>query len=263
LLSIGIKKEVVAIQSLKEKYSLALVMACERKAPTSIISQLVKEYPEAASIKDANGNYPLSIACQLNLPPAAILHIIEAYPEALDLENAVKKTPRCYKQLDINSVEYVTRSVSCWRDHIRSQTSNQNNKKKIEYLQETRDELKKQIDRKNDRIRSMQMAIDDLENRVTSISKFTNKFLSSQRQLIDLEGKTAFHIQDIMSRCSAAREQLDNNIKSAFDQRVTSSDEERTFTRQCAENLAVIDEAIDMSRNNLNKAKECIEVSSG
>ena len=247
----------------KEKYSLALAMACERKAPASIISQLVKEYPEAASVKDADGNYPLSIACKLNLHPSAILSIIEAYPEALDLENAMKKTPRCYEQFDINSIEYVTRSVSCWKDHIRSQTSNRNNIKKIEYLQERKDELKQQIDAKNDRIRSMLMTIDDLEKRVTSMSRFTNKYLSSQRQLIDLEEKTSFHVHDIMSRCSAAREQLDNHIKSALDQKVTRSDEERTYTQQCSEDLVVLYEAIDLSRNNLNKAKECIELYMG
>ena len=60
----------------------ALKFACYHHPPLQVIKCLFHANPEAISVKDSKGNYPLHIACKCGSSPSVIKYLLKKYPQA-------------------------------------------------------------------------------------------------------------------------------------------------------------------------------------
>ena len=98
--------------------NLPLYMACERKAPSSFIENLVKVYEKAVSTRGRDGSFPLHIAAEKQLDPSVLVTLIRNFPYALDKQNDNMKSPRDFRQKKPLSREALMRPTACWIEDV-------------------------------------------------------------------------------------------------------------------------------------------------
>ena len=74
--------------------------ACEKKAPETVLIELLELNPDALQHVGKGGALPLHITAQKNLGPKIIEQMIRMYPAALDYKSIANYTPREYEQKD-------------------------------------------------------------------------------------------------------------------------------------------------------------------
>jgi hypothetical protein len=72
---------------------------------TSVVDKLLQAYPDAARVKNSNGQIPLHCACESRINKNALISIqslISVYPEGIDAEDGYGKSPSDYLSSSIN-----------------------------------------------------------------------------------------------------------------------------------------------------------------
>lgn len=162
-----------------------LLMACERRAPTSTIQALLFAFPSAAAMVGMNGNYPLHHAAQLSLPVAAIAALIKAYPDALDAKNDSGMTPKSYRQNDEKARESLHRSSLCWKNE--EKTKGADSLRRIAFMREQKWEIENRLNDQRSKLKALHLQMQGINSNFDSVLIEQGKQCLGERDIELLE----------------------------------------------------------------------------
>uniref|UniRef100_A0A7S1ZKU2 Uncharacterized protein n=2 Tax=Ditylum brightwellii TaxID=49249 RepID=A0A7S1ZKU2_9STRA len=204
----------LATQSGKEmtkdvfKEDLPLHMACDRRAPESIILALLEANRQAASFRGKNGFFPLHIAAQRNLPPSTIVSLIRAYPEALDKVNRENNQPRDYPQRNQISKEALLRPTACWIEDVEKEDYLGRVARRRTQLRQKMVKLQCAITISKERRERTQKQFNDLEKRLHTEVEIAKKDVEKDKKLDEIEKTFRARMESINERVGVLEKEL-------------------------------------------------------
>lgn len=235
-----------------------LLMACERRAPESLILTMIRKYPEAASMPSKTKYLPLHHACQLRLSTDIILALIEAYPEGLDVENNMQITPRFYRQTCEEAAELINKPTLCWKKKSQDDILYQQQLEKVASLREQKWKLRNILKQYKHELIPLRDMVDDIEILANSMRLHKDRLLEIDHELQKIETKTSIKL--IMFRAAVAKAENSIDDKNLLqNSRREDCFERRQYTENSVRSVQELQRDIDTIKNNLRQ-KEVMSV---
>lgn len=183
-------------------------MAIDRQAPEYLILSILKANPEAASVPSKSGALPLHYAAEQNLSASIITELIRAYPEALDTQDSNKQTPRDHPQRNDLSREALMRPTACWIEDTEKEEYRERVIERRAELRQKMAQLKEAIESSNERIEVASKLMTKLKPRINKVDNKIDKEEKYRTQLANMKGIMCNHLKKIKERISEIENSL-------------------------------------------------------
>ena len=188
-------------------------MAIDRHAPEYLILSILKANVEAASVRNKNNALPLHHAAEQNFSANIIVQLIKAYPEALDIQDANKNTPRDFPQSNDLTREALMRPTACWIEDTEKEEYLDRVVERRADLRRKMAKVEEAIEKSNKRMIIVSNTMTKLEPRIDKIDCAISKSEGYQSQLANMKSIMCNHLQKIRERLAKLEEAAAENHK--------------------------------------------------
>ena len=190
------------------KEDLPLHMACERKAPDSLILALLENHREAAGLPGRYGGYPLHLAAQQKLSPTVLVALIRAHPEALDQEDDANNLPRDYNQRNDLSREALSRPTACWIEDVEKEEYLDRVDRKKVHLRQKIETLRSALDVSNRRQEQLQEKMRHLEPRMQAQRQVLERLAQLEKQMEEIRLNNRWYVEGVHEQIKALSDEV-------------------------------------------------------